>query len=257
MTSKNEQQHSTQKKISVRVLESLKVALNWLFSDFPPAHSAGAAPERLLLTMQTTAAARYQSSVRLRYNNKTCFVTSTIFSLGLILISLLQLADVCLYFDDRVLTAMTVFLAVSVLIYSVAATMAHYEVRAEQLNECGDKIKHLIRELQREIQYSGASAITKEKMQQIEEKYNLIVTDTEPHTRNDYRRTVLDFKKDYKITGLTRLKQSIIYYLFRSLDYIPHGAFLAIQFIFISDMFGSTDIFEPLLGVNKNCPRPK
>ena len=46
---------------------------------------------------------------------------------------------------------MSIFLAVSVLVYSVVIGTAKYEVRAEGLTQCGDKLKELNRELNRLI----------------------------------------------------------------------------------------------------------
>lgn len=217
----------------------------WFFSARSGSNTGKNSTERFLLSMQMTASARFAASVRLQQKSKAYFFTSTIFSLGLILISLLQLTSVKLAFDGQVLTAMTAFLAVSVLVYSVTAGTAHYELRAEQLNECGDRLKNLIRTIQREKDFGG-NEIPQERLSEHEYKYHLIVTDTEPHSRNDYRRTLLDLKKEDRLTGLIRIMEFVKYYFSRFLELVPHIALLSLEIVFLSDMLNYTKILTPL-----------
>lgn len=105
--------------------------------------------DKIIASMKTTAVNRYNASVRLMMLGKMAFVSTTIFSLGLIFIPLMQLAGVHLKLSGDVLNAVQIFLATSLLVYSVVIGTARYELRGEQLNDCGDKIKELIRELRR------------------------------------------------------------------------------------------------------------
>lgn len=63
----------------------------------------------------------------------------------------MQNSGISLAFESNVLNMMSIFLAVSVLVYSVVIGTAKYEVRAEGLTQCGDKLKELNRELNRLI----------------------------------------------------------------------------------------------------------
>lgn len=215
----------------------------WLISSHARQPTGGNPTEQFIQSMKTTATSRFAASVRLRYKSKAYFFTSTIFSLGLILIALLQLTGVSLQFNNQVLTAMTAFLAVSVLVYSVTAGTAHHEVRAEQLNECGDRIKNLVRSIEREYANNNQK-LPDHRLADYEYKYHLIVTDTEPHSRNDYRRTLLDMNT--RITGAIRLIELFKYYFSRFLELIPHIALLSLELVFMSDMLGYSKLLAPL-----------
>ena len=68
------------------------------------------------------------------------------------MIPLLENADIQLAYPPRVLNMLQIFLAVAVLVYSTINATAKYETRSERLNECGDRIKELIRELRADIE---------------------------------------------------------------------------------------------------------
>ncbi|HBI1360913.1 TPA: hypothetical protein JI413_RS14230, partial [Acinetobacter baumannii] len=67
-----------------------------------------------LRTMTITADARFEASKRLVLINSTCFLTTTIASLGLILIPLLDLAGINKIFSNITLGIVQIFLAVCV-----------------------------------------------------------------------------------------------------------------------------------------------
>ncbi|MBB1489857.1 hypothetical protein, partial [Oceanospirillum sediminis] len=79
------------------------------------------------------------------------FVTATVLSLGMILMPLLKLDGVRFSINDLLLDAFQIFLAVSVLVYSVVILKSKYDVRSSNINACGDKIKFLARELEYEL----------------------------------------------------------------------------------------------------------
>lgn len=202
--------------------------------------------ERLVLTLRVTATARYAASVRLRFKGKIAFATTIALSLGLIFIPLLQNAAVPLAVGDKALNAMQVFLAVSTLVYSVVIGSAAYELRAEQLNECGDKLKALTRDVERELEYGGGT-LPKEMLERFEQRYQDIITDTENHTRNDYRRTVLDMRSEFTLTGLPRMWQLGKYQLVRASAIIIPLILLGFEALFITDMLGITAVISPYL----------
>jgi hypothetical protein len=110
--------------------------------------------EKLQMSMRTTAKCRYNAAVRLQHQSKYAFFTTTFLSLGLVFIPLIQNAGVSLAFKPNVLNMMQIFLGVAVLVYSVVIGTARYEIRSTQLTECGDKLKELIRELDKEREKS-------------------------------------------------------------------------------------------------------
>ena len=60
--------------------------------------------ERLENTMKITSISRYNASVRLKLQGKISFITTTILSLGLIFMPLMQLANIHLIFSSNILS---------------------------------------------------------------------------------------------------------------------------------------------------------
>lgn len=224
----------------------LKSTRDWLFSRYPREKKPENETERLDATMKTTAVNRYNASNRLKWQGKVAFATTTVLSLGLVFIPLMQMANVPLSLRGEVLNAMQIFLAVSVLVYSVIIGTARHDLRSEQLNDCGDKIKELIRELRREKEDAGG-ALPKDIISELQARYSSITTDVENHTRNDYLLTLLQLDDSFKITGVIRLLKWLQYYCFNVFSHITSILLLIVELIFISDMFGATNIFSPFL----------
>ena len=67
-------------------------------------------------------------------------------------IPLIKNAGVPHAFQANILNMMQIFLGVAVLVYSVVIGTARYDMRAEQLTECGDKLKELIHSLKKGAQ---------------------------------------------------------------------------------------------------------
>lgn len=104
--------------------------------------------EKHLRTMSITADARFEASKRVVLINSTCFLTTTIASLGLILIPLLDLAGINKIFSNLTLGIVQIFLAVCVLVYSTTIGTANYLVRSKEYLQCGDRVKKIIDEFQ-------------------------------------------------------------------------------------------------------------
>lgn len=139
-----------------------------------------------------------------------------------------------------------IFLAVAVLVYSVIIGTARFETRSSALNECGDKIKDLIRNLRREVAESQASGMSID-LAKYNQRYDDISTDAENHTRVDFMLACLDMKADYKHTGLMRLymygKSAFLY----CVPYVIPVLLLVTEVTFVSDMLAMTKVFTPLL----------
>ena len=95
----------------------MQKVVDWALSLFPSEIVRSNETERLDTTMKTTAVNRYTASNRLRAQGRFTFFTTTVLSLGLISIPLMQLADAQLPLPDRLLNAIQIFLAVSILVY--------------------------------------------------------------------------------------------------------------------------------------------
>jgi hypothetical protein len=201
--------------------------------------------QRLMQSMTITAKNRYNASIRLKRIGAFSFYTTVFLSLGLILIPLLESAGVRLCFSVKVLNMLQIFLAVAVLVYSVINGTAKYEVRSEKLNECGDRIKELMRELRVEISESkGGKAVD---MRRYDQRYYDVSTDSENHTRSDHSLTVIRTPEYYTITGIPYLAESCKAYIPNLIPYIAPILLIIIEVIFITDMLGITDFLPHIL----------
>lgn len=209
----------------------------WFFSRHVLEKQHESEAERLENTMKITSISRYNASIRLKLQGKISFITTTILSLGLIFMPLMQIANVPLIFSSNILSAIQIFLAVSVLVYSVIIGTARYDLRSEQLTECGDKLKALIRDLR----------IEPNNVKEIQKRYSDIVTSVENHIRNDFLLATLRTSELYNITGIIRIFKWIQYYGANIIFNIMPIILLSIEIIFICDMFGVTTFFTPYL----------
>lgn len=225
-------------------MNGIKIFLSWLFSLQPVERQVSDPIEKLLNGMRVTSKCRYNASVRLRRQSQFSFATTTVLSLGLILIPLLQNSDIKLSFPDKVLNMLQVFLAVSVLVYSVIIATARYETRSEALNDCGDKIKDLIRSLRQEVADSAQSG-TKVNLAHYNQRYGEVSTDAENHARVDFVLASLEMSSDYCYTGCVRLLRYLRAGVLYSLPYLVPVTMIAIEIIFITDMIGATKILTP------------
>ncbi|MGL6409391.1 SLATT domain-containing protein [Aeromonas veronii] len=136
-------------------------------------------------------------------------------------------------------------LAVSILVYSVVIATARYDVRAEKLTECGDKLKELIRAIDLEIDEN--KTIQDSKLRIFQDRYSDIATDTENHISSDYKFAMLEMTRDYKITGLKRLQVWLFALLQTSIPLALPAVLLLFEVAFITDMVGATNVFTTYL----------
>lgn len=228
------------------MLECVKEIIKWIFSTEPVELNVTDPAQKLLNSMRITSKCRYNASTRLKRQSLFSFLTTTVLSLGLILIPLLQNSDIQLAFAPKVLNMLQIFLAVAVLVYSVIIATARYETRAEGLNECGDKIKDLIRTLRRALADSNSSGVSVE-LSKFNQRYDDVSTDAENHTRLDFMLATLEMKTDYKYTGIIRLYMYAKAIFLTMVPYVIPVSLLCIEIVFITDMVGVTKILTPYL----------
>ncbi|OHB44849.1 MAG: hypothetical protein A2178_01585 [Planctomycetes bacterium GWC2_49_10] len=221
-------------------METIKTLWCWLFSQQKRMRKEIDAIENLERNARITSKCRFNASIRLQHQGNFAFFTTTVLSLGLIFIPLMQNAEVPLAFKPNVLNMMQVFLAVAVLVYSVVIGTSRYEVRAEKLNECGDKLKELIRQLNYALKEK--KRLSEEDFDKYQQRYSDIVTDSENHTRCDHRLAWLEMGEDDSPTGLFRLHSYFISYAARSVAYLIPIVMILFEVIFITDMIGATSI---------------
>lgn len=192
----------------------------WLFSLGERERPVKDAAEKLQMSMRVTAKCRYNAAVRLQRQGK-------------------------LAFESNVLSMMQIFLAVAVLVYSVVIGTARYEVRAETLTECGDKLKELIRAIDKDREVN--EKFSDEELTTYQDRYSDIVTDTENHTRSDYGLATLEMDRDYFCTGLYRLRLYIRSHFNRLIPFVLPIVLLVTEVTFITDMMGATSVLPKYL----------
>lgn len=218
----------------------LKAGWSWLWSLGPREKTASTAFEKLHMSMRTTVKCRFAAADRLKNYARFSFFTTTVLSLGLILIPLIQNSQVTLSVAPSVLNMMQIFLAVAVLVFSVVIGTAKYELRSELLTECGNRLKELIREMNR---LKGTpEGNDPAELERLEKEYSRITTDVENHARVDYRRTWLDMRNDYFLTGIPRLRFLTATYWYSFYPYLMPLILMAMEIMFVTDMLGITTL---------------
>jgi hypothetical protein len=229
-----------------KMIKTFIAFYRWFFSLEPVEQDVSDPVQKLLNGMRVTSKCRYNASIRLKRQSQFSFFATTLLSLGLILIPLLQNSDIQLAFPPKVLNMLQIFLAVAVLVYSVINATARYETRAEALNECGDKIKDLIRNLRREVAESKSSGVAV-NLANYNQRYDDVSTDAENHGRVDFIMASLEMKGDYKYTGLLRAymyaKSNVLF----GLLFLVPACMLIVELIFVLDMLAVTTVFTPYL----------
>src|SRR4051794_4849425 len=103
---------------------------DWLFSLKKDRSLPTEPAEVLQRQCHITAKCRYNASIRLKRLGQGTFLTTVVLSLGLILVPMLQLANLRVAYPTPVLNSLQIFLAVAVLVYSIVSATANYGTRA-------------------------------------------------------------------------------------------------------------------------------
>ena len=223
------------------------VILTWLFSLQPEEREVSDPARKLLNSMRLTAKCRFNASVRLQRLARYSFLTTTIFSLGLIFIPLYQRSGLDLPYTDQVINMLQVFLAVAVLVYSVVNATAKYDARASALDSCGVEIKELIRKLRHEISDANISGVSI-NLEKFHHDYHIVSSKPENHNRVDFILATLESKQDFHISGIPRLWLHIKARLIYVLPYLIPTAMMLFEFFVITDILGVTNVFDNVFG---------
>ena len=234
-----------QKIRNFEICEAIKNLYDRIFSLQPIEKKVDDPVKRFKNSLRVTSKCRFNAAVRLEHQSRFSFFVTTIISLGLILIPLLQFSGINLAFNNQVLSSMQIFLAVSVLVFSVIIGTARYEVRSTMLTECGNKLKQLIRSIDKYME-GDANNFPKDKLEAFQDEYAKIVEKTENHIRSDYYFAMLEMRKDYNYTGIPRLRIFFIAWAQRLFNYTIPTFLLVFEIVFISDMLSITDILTPV-----------
>ena len=191
----------------------------------------------LLRRMQITAECRFHAAARLQRKSHVSFFTTTILSLGLILIPLLQNARVPLCFPEPVLAMMQIFLAVAVLVYSIVMAKENLEVRSLKFHECAERLQDIARIMEHEIvHHRDIERISKE----YNDQYSDLMAGMENHTRLDWRFVKAQRSDLYPIPGWHRTFLLVTAYLGSFGGLLLPLVMLVFECVFVTDMLGLT-----------------
>ncbi|WP_444911078.1 SLATT domain-containing protein [Microbulbifer sp. PAAF003] len=228
-------------------MEKVSNFFTWLFSLNISEKAEADPAKKLLNSMRLTSKCRFNASIRLERLSTYSFLTTTILSLGLIFIPLYQKSGLPIPYTEPVIHMLQIFLAVAVLVYSVVNATSKYHTRSSKLDDCGIKIKELIRKLRVDIAKETKEG-TNIDLDNYHQEYHLISSEPENHRRVDYILATLESKEDFDISGIPR---SLLYtkaFILYSIPYILPTMMMAFEIAIISDILGVTDVLKDTFG---------
>ena len=222
------------KIIKTKILKFLKR----LFSCYPEEKALDKdSLENFIMSLKVTSVCKFNASLRISLINKSAFITTTIFSLGLILIPLLQMIVKKQVFNNITYGVVQIFLAVSVLVYSTIIGTAKYDLRAAELDRCGVDIKNLIRNIRANKEHDI-------NMEEYTDKYHDIIKNCENHTRSDFKKAKLQLTEYFRITGIKKILFWIEIVGRELIPYIAPLILILLEVLFILDLLSITNVFE-------------
>lgn len=168
-----------------------------------------------------TAASRFNASRRLRLHNAASLWTISLFSLGLIIVSLLQALAFSLPFSDKAVNLGQVTLSMIVLLISVILTMNNYGVRAEKFHMCGLEMSELALKLERVEREDG----TIEDYNAFAEEYSEILKRFDNHENVDFMLMKLQKPQHYTLPWWYQ----VIAYCRFSVQFVPYALLLGLE----------------------------
>lgn len=198
--------------------------------------------DSLIKDLKITARCRFNAARRLKFNQNVSYTTNIVASLGLILIPLLQVAGLQHNFSSNSLSSIQIFLAVSVLVYSIHINSSNYEMRIKELEDCGNDIQNLMRELKSE----NMNNIEEICFQKYREKYTEILKKVENHEDADFNQTKIQMANDFKILECDLIKLKITSYFLKIKTLFIPSLFIIFEIIIVLDMIDVTDFLTPL-----------
>jgi hypothetical protein len=172
-----------------------------------------------------TAASRFNASRRLRLHNSASLWTISLFSLGLIIVSLLQALAFSLPFSDKAVNLGQVTLSMTVLLISVILTMNNYGVRAEKFHACGLEMSELALKLERVEREDG----TVEDYNAFAEAYSEILKRFDNHENVDFMLMKLQKPQHYELPWWYR----VVAYGRFSAQFVPYAFLLCLEAVWI------------------------
>ena len=151
------------------------------------------------------------------------------------------MAQISKNFSPEVLASMQVFLAVAVLVYSMNLNSAQYDLRIQELLNCANEIKKLIRNIEEDLKNQPIKDLKEYK-----KEYSLILEKVENHENCDFFLSQLEMPLDYKFTGIKRVIKKFKANFQKFSPLLLPASLLFFEAIFILDMVDATKILTSL-----------
>lgn len=145
--------------------------------------------------IQTTATNRFNASARLKKHDKFSLWTVMIFSLGLILVSILSALNVQSYNSPLFINISSIFFSIAILTISTALSMSNFGARAEKFLDCGRELHALA--LAFKVILSDYDARISDNYEKYQKEYEHILSRYENHKYLDHLYTRLMWKESY------------------------------------------------------------
>ena len=201
----------------------------------------------LLNSIKVTSRCRYNAAIRLENIGKFSFFTTTFLSLGLILLPLIEISNINTVFSSnpKALSMAQIFLAVSILVYSVVIGTAKYDLRSNLLSNCGDNLKSLVKDIEININTNGN--LSQDDLFKYNKIYTRITRESENHKRTDYLSAILESSEIYDLSKPESFWLIIKEKTFRLLSHLLPLSLIVIEITLITDIFGISKVFSPYL----------
>jgi hypothetical protein len=151
--------------------------------------------EELKRRIDVTTKNRFEASNRLNNHNKCSLGTVIAFSLGLILVSIIQVTKLPTTFSENAISASSIFLSVFILVLSTALSMSNFPSRADKFLDCGKELQSLSSRLVKVI--SILNLQTSEQYDSFRAEYDSILSRYENHQPIDHLFTKLTWSEQY------------------------------------------------------------
>ena len=178
--------------------------------------------------IKTTATNRFNASSRLNKHNKFSLWTVMLFSLGLILVSILNITA---NIGSKNVDIALIFFSVAILTISTALSMSNFGARAEKFLDCGRELHALALNFKTVI--NKESTQTTENYAQYQKEYEHILSRYENHKVLDHLYTKLMWSDSYNPKWYHYINTYFRFFL----EYIIYALLVGIEVIWIYLIF--------------------
>ncbi|RUO26594.1 hypothetical protein CWE09_07790 [Aliidiomarina minuta] len=165
--------------------------------------------EELYDRVQKTASSRFFAHDRLKKHHAASLWTIAFFSIGLIVIPLVQTFGLDVRFSDNYISFIQVLLAIVILVISIMLNMSNFAVRADRIHKCGMVLNALARKIHGRIE----TVCSGEEFEALVHEYNNILQAYENHSRVDYLFTKRHMTNYYSVRWYQSIYYDFIYWI--------------------------------------------